>query len=134
MVTNITSCNTLSFSGEELPEEGQNHNRALDISVKCKDDALDRVLVDIGSSLNIMPKRTLAKLSYQGLAMKPSVLIVKAFDGSRRTMIGEVELPILIGPHIFQITFQVTDINSAYNYLFRHPWRHVAGAVTSTLH
>ncbi|XP_050877865.1 uncharacterized protein LOC127081679 [Lathyrus oleraceus] len=99
VVANMTTCNTLSFSREELPEDGQNHNRALHISVKCKYDALARVLVDTGSSLNVMPKRTLTKLSYQGPAMKPSTLIVKAFDYSRRTVIEEVELPILIGPH-----------------------------------
>ncbi|XP_050920197.1 uncharacterized protein LOC127137817 [Lathyrus oleraceus] len=63
VVANITTCNTLSFSGEELPKDGQNHNRALHILVKCKDDALARVLVDTGSSLNVMPKRTLANLS-----------------------------------------------------------------------
>ncbi|XP_050897461.1 uncharacterized protein LOC127104315 [Lathyrus oleraceus] len=93
VVANITACNTLSFSGEELPEDGQNHNRALHISVKCKDDALARVLVDTGSSPNVMPKRTLAKLSYQGPAMKPSALVVKTFDGSRRTVIGEGQSP-----------------------------------------
>ncbi|XP_050896008.1 uncharacterized protein LOC127102703 [Lathyrus oleraceus] len=134
VVANITACNTLSFSGEELPEDGQNHNRALYISVKCKDDALARVLVDTGSSLNVMPKITLAKLSYQGPAMKPSALVVKAFDGSRRTVIGEVELPILIGPHVFSINFQVMDINPAYCCLLGRPWIHAAGAVTSTLH
>ncbi|XP_050919071.1 uncharacterized protein LOC127136573 [Lathyrus oleraceus] len=52
VVANIIAYNTLSFSGEELHEDGQNHNRALHISVKCKDDALARVLVDTGSSLN----------------------------------------------------------------------------------
>jgi hypothetical protein len=81
-----------------------------------------------------MPKRTLAKLSYQGPAMKPSALVVKAFDGSRRTVIGEVELPILIGPHVFPINFQVMDINPAYSCLLGRPWIHAAGAVTSTLH
>ncbi|XP_050875250.1 uncharacterized protein LOC127078874 [Lathyrus oleraceus] len=134
VVANITACNTLSFIREELPEDGQNHNRALHISVKCKDDALARVLVDTGSSLNVMPKRTLAKLSYQGPAMKPSALIVKAFDGSRRTVIGEVELPILIGPHVFPNNFQVMDINPAYSCLLGHPWIHAVGAVTFTLH
>ncbi|XP_050897670.1 uncharacterized protein LOC127104530 [Lathyrus oleraceus] len=114
VVANIKVCSTLSFSGEELPEDGQNHNCALHISIKCKDDALSRVLVDTRSSLNVMPKRTLAKLSYQGPAMKPSALIVKAFYGSRRTTIGEVELPIFIGPHIFPITFQIMDINLVY--------------------
>ncbi|XP_050890264.1 uncharacterized protein LOC127095644 [Lathyrus oleraceus] len=95
VVANITACNTLSFSGEELLEDGQNHNRSLHILVKCKDDAFARVLVDTGSSLNVMPKRTLAKLSYQGLAMKPSALVVKAFDGSKRNVIGEGQSPPL---------------------------------------
>jgi len=55
---NITACNSLSFSDEELPEEGKNHNLALHISVNCKTDALSNVLVDMGSSLNVMAKTT----------------------------------------------------------------------------
>lgn len=105
-----------------------------EIKVLHRDNALARVLVDIGSSLNVIPKRMLAKLSYQGPSMKPSALIVKAFDGSRRTVIGQVELPIPIGPHIFPITFQVIDINMAYSYLLRRPWIHTVGVVTSTLY
>ncbi|KAI5444277.1 hypothetical protein KIW84_012779 [Lathyrus oleraceus] len=45
IVANITSCNNLSFSDEELPEEGRNHNLALHISRNCKEDALSNVLV-----------------------------------------------------------------------------------------
>ena len=56
IVANITSCNNLSFCDEELPEEGRNHNLALHISMNCKDDALSNVLVDTGSSLNVLPK------------------------------------------------------------------------------
>lgn len=87
VVANITTCNTLSFSAKELPEEGHNHNRALYISVKCKDNALASVLVNTKSSLNVIPKRMIAKLSYHGPTMKPSAVIVKAFDGSWRTVI-----------------------------------------------
>ncbi|KAI5407866.1 hypothetical protein KIW84_053923 [Lathyrus oleraceus] len=65
-VANITSCNNLSFCDEELPKEGINHNLALHISMNCKEDALSNVLVDTGSSLNVLPKSTLSKLSYQG--------------------------------------------------------------------
>ncbi|XP_050895730.1 uncharacterized protein LOC127102403 [Lathyrus oleraceus] len=111
VIANITASNHLSFSREYLTKDGQHHNRALHIYVKCQEDTLARVLVDIGSSLNVLPKRTLAKLAYQGTEIRPSALIVKAFDGSRRTIIWEVELPILIGPHVFEITFQVMDIN-----------------------
>lgn len=105
MVANITAYNTLSFNGGELPKEGQNHNRALHVSAKCQEDTLAKVLVDTRSSLNVLPKRTLAKLAFQGSEMRPSALIVKAFEGSRRTVVSEVELPIPIGPHVFNITF-----------------------------
>jgi hypothetical protein len=134
IVANITACNNLSFSDDDLPEEGKDHNLALHISMNCKDDALSNVLVDTGSSLNVLPKSTLAKLSYQGPPMRQSGVVVKAFDGSRKTVIGELELPIKIGPSDFQITFQVMDIHPSYSCLLGRPWIHEAGAVTSTLH
>lgn len=66
--------------------------------------------------------------------MRHSGIIVKAFDGSRKFVIGEVDLPICIGPHVFRITFQVMDIVSAYSCLLGRPWFHEADAITSTLH
>ncbi|KAI5395140.1 hypothetical protein KIW84_061657 [Lathyrus oleraceus] len=134
IVANIIACNNLSFCDADLPEEGKDHHLALHISMNCKDDALSNVLVDTGSSLNVLPKSTLAKLSYQGSPMRQSGAVVKAFDGSRKTVIGEVELPIKIGPSDFQITFQVMDIHPSYSCLLGRPWIHEADAVTSTLH
>ncbi|KAI5436589.1 hypothetical protein KIW84_022915 [Lathyrus oleraceus] len=93
IVANITSRNNRSFYDEELPEEGRNHNLALYISRNCKEDALSNVLVNTGSSLNVLPKSTLSKLSYQVAPMRYIGIIVKAFDGSRKTVIGEVDLP-----------------------------------------
>ncbi|KAI5431301.1 hypothetical protein KIW84_035467 [Lathyrus oleraceus] len=98
IVANITACNTLSFCDADLPEEGRDHNMALHISMNCKTDAMSNVLVDTGSSLNVLPKTTLSRLSYQGPPLRQSGVVVKAFDGSRKTVIGEVDLPIKIGP------------------------------------
>ncbi|KAI5424556.1 hypothetical protein KIW84_030655 [Lathyrus oleraceus] len=134
IVANITACNNLSFCVSDLPEEGRDHNLALHISMSCKDDAMSNVLVDTGSSLNVLPKTTLSKLSYQGPPMRQSGVVVKAFDGSRKTVIGEVDLPVKIGPSDFHITFQVMDIHPSYSCLLGRPWIHEAGAVTSTLH
>ncbi|XP_050915448.1 uncharacterized protein LOC127130491 [Lathyrus oleraceus] len=126
----VTTGKNLGFNDDELSVEGKNHNKALHISLKC----ISRVLVDIGSSLNVMPKTTLIKLPMERSNMKPNTLIVKAFDSSRRAVIGEVDLPIKIGPTIFNITFQVMDIRPGYSCLLGRPWIHSAGAVTSTLH
>ncbi|XP_039685658.1 uncharacterized protein [Medicago truncatula] len=134
IVGNITACNNLSFSDEELPAEGRNHNRALHISVNCKTDALSNVLVDTGSSLNVLSKTTYAQLAYQDAPLRRSGVMVKAFDGSRKDVLGEVVLPITVGPQVFQVNFQVMDIQASYSCLLGRPWIHEAGAVTSTLH
>ncbi|XP_039687848.1 uncharacterized protein [Medicago truncatula] len=60
--------------------------------------------------------------------------MVKAFDGSRKDVLGEVVLPITVGPQVFQVNFQVMDIQASYSCLLGRPWIHEAGAVTSTLH
>ncbi|KAI5395544.1 hypothetical protein KIW84_061918 [Lathyrus oleraceus] len=134
IVANITSYNNLSFCDEELLKEGRNHNLALHISMNCKDDALSNVLVDTGPLLNVLSRSTLEKLSYQRAPMRYSGVIVKAFDGSRKTLIGEMDVPVKIGPSDFQITFQVMDIHLAYSCLLGRPWIHEAGVATFTLH
>ena len=60
--------------------------------------------------------------------------MVRAFDGSKKSVIGEVDLPIWVGPHMFQVTFQVMDIFPTYSCLLGRPWIHEAGALVSTLH
>ena len=101
VVGNITSCNYLIFFHDEFPDEGRNHNLALHISMNCKSDSLSNVLINNGSALNMIPRSTLMKLKYQGAPMRPSGIIVKAFDGSRKSVIGEVDFPIHIGLHLF---------------------------------
>jgi len=61
-------------------------------------------------------------------------MVVHAFDGSRREVRGEIDLPVQIGPHTCQVTFQVMDINPAYSCLLGRPWIHTVGVVPSTLH
>lgn len=88
IVTNITTCNNLRFSDEGFLEQGRNHNLAMHISMNCQEDAMSNVLVETGSSLNVFPKSTMYKLSYQGAPMRFSRVVVKAFDGSKKTVIG----------------------------------------------
>lgn len=113
IVANITACNNLSFSNEELPEQGRNHNLALHISMNYQDDDMSIVLVDNESSLNVMPNYTMSNLSYQGAPVSFSGVVVKVFDGLKKTMIVEVNLPMKIGMCLFQIMFQGIDIHPA---------------------
>ncbi|RDY14329.1 hypothetical protein CR513_00607, partial [Mucuna pruriens] len=59
IVSSFTSNGRLTFSNEEIPIEGRRHNQPLHISVKCGDYMITKVLIDNGSSLNVLPKATL---------------------------------------------------------------------------
>ena len=69
------------------------------------DYVIARVLIDNGLSLNVMPKTMLDKLPWDEVHLWPNSMIVGAFDGSIREAIGEIELPIKVGPCTFQIVF-----------------------------
>jgi len=117
VINNITTNNYLTFTDEEIPVEGWGHNRTLHVSVKCLDHIVAKVLIGNSSSLNVMPKATLDKLPFNASHLRPSSMVMRAFDNSRRDVRGEIDLLIQIGPHVCQITFQVMDINPAYNCL-----------------
>ncbi|RDY11706.1 hypothetical protein CR513_03587, partial [Mucuna pruriens] len=126
--------NYLAFLDEEIPTEGRGHNRALNISVKCLNHLLTRVLVDNGSSLNVMPKATLKRFPYEKTHLRDSSSIVRAFDGSRREVMGEIEIPLQIGPFTFQISFQVMDIRPTNSCPLGRPLIHSVGTVPSSFH
>lgn len=133
VVSNITPCINLSFNDEELPPEGRDHNRPLHIFMKCLYDVLVWVFIDTSLSLNLVPKSTLAKCPFEEKLMNPSALVVKTFDGSRRPVIGEEDIPMQIALHVFYIPFQVVDKNLAYSRSLGRSWIHVTDAFTSTL-
>ena len=83
LVNNITTNNYLAFAEEEIPAEGKGHNRALHVSVKCMDHVVAKVLINNDSSLNVMPKSMLEKFPFNASHLRPSSMVVHAFDGSR---------------------------------------------------
>jgi len=117
IINNITASNFLTFIDEELLVEGRGHNKALHVSVKCTDHMEAKVLVDNLSSVNVMPKTTLDKLSFDASYMRPSSMVLRAFDGGRCDVRWEIDFSIQIGSCTFQITFQVMDITPTYSCL-----------------
>ncbi|RDX83626.1 hypothetical protein CR513_35436, partial [Mucuna pruriens] len=121
LVNNITSRGHLTFFEDEIPVEGRSHNQPLHISVNCGGYMIALVLIDNGSSLNVLPKATFDKLTLVDAQLRASSVVVRAFDGSKREVMGEISLPILIGLALFNINFQVMDIQPAYSCLLRRP-------------
>ncbi|XP_075099260.1 uncharacterized protein LOC142176092 [Nicotiana tabacum] len=134
MVAQILEARKISFHEDELPPEGLSHNKALHLTVKCRDKIVSRVLIDYGSALNICPISTLKALGIDVGKVHESHVNIRAFDGAQMSVIGEIDLALQIGPVEFIIEFQVLDISATYNLLLGRSWIHMTGAVPSTLH
>ena len=73
---NIMMDNYISFSDDEIPPNGHESTKALHITTKVKDCTLLKVLIDNGSSLNIMPLPTLMRLPVDRSYMKHTHTVV----------------------------------------------------------
>ena len=122
--------NYISFSDDEIPPNGRGSTKALHIITKVKDCTLPKVLIDNGSSLNVMPLSTLMRLPVNRSYMRHIKTVVRAFDGTRREVTREIEIKMQIGPCTFNVEFQVMDISPSYNCLLGRPWIHIAGGCT----
>ncbi|XP_070047246.1 uncharacterized protein [Nicotiana tomentosiformis] len=91
-------------------------------------------MVDGGSSVDVCPLSTLQRMKINTNKIRPSNICIRAFDGSMRDTIGEINLTMTFGPFDFEIVFQVVDMETSYNLVLGRPWIHTARAVPSTLH
>ena len=82
-VASLTADNGLGFSDADLTPKGRKYNDALHVSIECRGTTMAHVLVDTGSSLNVLPKKALDRMDCEGLTLKPSNIVVRAFDGSK---------------------------------------------------
>ncbi|XP_070026441.1 uncharacterized protein [Nicotiana sylvestris] len=130
----IFEANRITFSDNELPMEGTEHNWALYLTVKCEDSVVSRVLVDNGSSANICPLSTLQKLKIGTERIHLNSVCVRGFDGGGKDFVGDIMLELSIGPVEFTIELQVLDVAVSYNLLLGRPWIHAVKAVPSSLH
>ncbi|XP_070016049.1 uncharacterized protein [Nicotiana sylvestris] len=130
----IFEVNRVTFSDDELPMEGTEHNKALYLTVKCEDLVVTRVLIDNGSSANICPLSTLNKLKVDDDRIHKNSICVRGFDGGGTDTVGDIILELTIGPVKCTMKFQVLDVAVSYNLLLGRPWIHAAKAVPSSLH
>ncbi|KAM3249438.1 hypothetical protein P3L10_011208 [Capsicum annuum] len=134
MVGQVFEAYRILFHDDELPPEGRAHNWLLHVTLQYKGNRISRVLIDLGSGLNILPLNTLTKLEIDMSKVQMWKMNMKGFDGSQRGTIGEITLDMMTGPVPFSIPFQVLDIPASYNLLLGRPWIHMNGAVPSTQH
>ena len=59
---------------------------------------------------------------------------MRAYDSTRRKVMGTLTLELMIGLVVFQVMFHVLRIPVPFNLLLGCPWIHSAGAIPFSLH
>ena len=117
MIGSISRELTVSYSNKDLTKKGKHHNDPLHITIGAKVKRILMVLINNGSALNVCPLKTASCL---GLCIEDFVSTdqhVRAYDNTRREVLGIVGLEITIGPMTKKVEFQVLNIGLCFNIL-----------------
>ena len=124
----------MGFSDEDKIGTIQPHDDALVIALRIGGYDVKRVMVDQGSTVEIMYPDL-----YKALNLKPGDLTpysspLVSFEGKIIITKGQIRLPVQTGSEVVKVDFIVVDAYSPYTEIIVRPWLHTLGAVSSTLH
>ncbi|KAJ9542222.1 hypothetical protein OSB04_028728 [Centaurea solstitialis] len=124
----------ITFDQDDLSETDPRHHDALVIQLTIGNCLTKRILIDGGSSANVIFADTLKIMGIDrsNIARRTTTLI--GFNGDTTNTLGEIVLPVFAKGINKQIKFNVIDCRSAYNAILGKPWIHDMKAVPSTYH
>ena len=115
----------IGFSEEDARRLHHPHNDALIVSLRVGDYNMHWVLVDNGSSVDILYYPAFQQMRIDREQLVPANALLVGFGGTKVFPIGVVTLSVTIGDYPQQITkdvtFLVVDYSSAYNAILGRP-------------
>ena len=128
----------IGFSEEDARRLYHPHDDALIINIRVGDYNTHRVLVDNGSSVDILYYLAFQQMRIERERLVPTNAPLVGFSGMRVYLLSAVTLPMTVGDYPQQITkdvtFLVINCSSAFNAIVGQPTLNLWKAVTSTYH
>jgi hypothetical protein len=128
----------LSFSEEDARGVVMPHDDALVVTLTVANHGIHRILVDNGSSADILYCPAFQQMGIDRERIKPFGFPLVGFGGEVVYPIGIISLPVTVGttPRLstVMVDFLVIDRPSAYNAIVGQPALNKLRAVTSTYH
>ena len=119
---------------EKPTVETTRHIRPLYVRAHFNDKPMSKVLVDNGSTVNVMPLRMLRALGRGIGDLIEIVVYMSAFIGEISKTLGVLPIDITMGSKAFLSAFFVINSTTNYNALLGRDWIHANWCVSSSLH
>jgi hypothetical protein len=124
----------INFTDDDLLIGTVDHNRPLYITGNCGGQKIGRILVDAGSSINIMPLKTLKTITLDVKNLSDEKVIIHGFNQNSQKALGAITLNLQCGSLKAPTKFYVIDAETSYRALLGRPWLHSNQVIPSTLH
>ncbi|XP_024016266.1 uncharacterized protein LOC112089745 [Eutrema salsugineum] len=124
----------ISFAEEETAGIDRPHTDPLVIEITIRDHDIARVLIDTGSSVDLIFRDTLRRM---GIGLSEVTAVPKpltGFSGETTMTIGTIRLPVVAGAVTKIVKFSVTDHPAIYNVIMGTPRINPMRAIPSTYH
>ncbi|KAL0401598.1 UNVERIFIED_CONTAM: hypothetical protein Slati_4189700 [Sesamum latifolium] len=125
---------TITFTDEDLLLGSKPHNRPLFVAGYVCEQKVNRILIDGGSAVNILPLRILKELGIPIDELSNSCLMIQGFNQGGQRAVGIIRLQLTMEDMISTILFHIIDAKTSYNMLLGRPWLHENAVVPSTWH
>ncbi|XP_050290000.1 uncharacterized protein LOC126728179 [Quercus robur] len=123
--TRGTDESTISFTNKEAERIHHPHDDAIVITLLIADYTTKRVLVDNGSSTDILYYPTFQQMRLGRDQLRPVSSPLIGFGGMKVQPVGTITLPVVVGAYPQQVTkdvsFLVVDCSSSYNAIIGRP-------------
>ncbi|KAK1258855.1 hypothetical protein QJS04_geneDACA018709 [Acorus gramineus] len=124
----------ISFSDDDLADVSIPHSDALVITLRIANYDIKRVLIDIGSSANILFMQPYLKMGPKPSSLEPMRDPLIAFNGSQAIPAGRINLPMQVGEETVMTECIVMHFPSPYNAIMGRTWLGEMKAIPSTYH
>ncbi|KAL0416787.1 UNVERIFIED_CONTAM: hypothetical protein Slati_3510600 [Sesamum latifolium] len=125
---------TITFTDEDLLLGSKPHNPPLFVARYAHELKVNRILIDGGSAVNILPLRTLKEMGVPMDELSNSRIMIQGFNQGGQRAIGVIRIELLMDDMVSTALFHVIDAKTSYNMLLDRPWLHENSVVPSTWH
>ncbi|GFS40490.1 hypothetical protein Acr_00g0068850 [Actinidia rufa] len=129
-----TERDCVTFSRAELERVQHPHSDPSVVQLRIGGYDVKRILVDTGSSVEVMYYDLFKQLKISQEQLKPARAPLVGFNAQAHWPLGTVSLKTRAGSQELMTEFVVVDIPSPYNAIVGRDWLHKIKGVASTLH
>ena len=108
--------------------------RPLFIKVYLNGVMVNKVLVDNGAAINIMPSSTLKKINKKNSKLIQTQVIISRFASDKKDTKGSIPIDTMVGSKKSRVAFFIVDVNPSYNALLGRDWIHANKYIPSFVH